>query len=339
MLSQRNQINLIYLLCICLILISSCKENINKSTNQAEVSVQIKRFDKDLFDMNKNITTKSLDSLATKYNEFYNIYFGQIMNFGNPKAPTFQPLVNDFVNHPDLRALYADVSKNYTNLQPIEEELNLMFSNYQKLFPKDTLPEVATFISGFNNAVITSNKYVGIGLDMFMGMNYPYYASVDFPDYITRRLNTEYIIPSVAKAIVSAKYEQLENNPTFLDEMIYQGKILILIDQLLPEFNDTLKIGYTAEQLAWCKANESNIFKLFVDENVLFSSELTKYKKYIDEAPFTSGLANESAPRIGIWCGWQIMKKYMEQNKNSTIDEIMNEKDSQKILKLSQYKP
>ena len=72
---------------------------------------------------------------------------------------------------------------------------------------------------------------------------------------------------------------------------------------------------------------------------MLFSAEQKKYAKYLEEAPFTAGLANNSAPRIGIWCGWQIVKNYMNNNPSISFDELWKEKDAQKILKLATYKP
>jgi hypothetical protein len=261
------------------------------------------------------------------------------MNFGDPKNPNFDIILKDFINHPDLKNLYQDVKKEYPDTKKISEDLAPLFANYQALYPNDSIPKVATFISGFNNAIVTTPNYIGIGLDMFMGKNYQFYASVDFPAYITKRLSKEYITPAIAKALLNTKLPEANQISTLLSEMIQEGKILYGIDLLLPEVEDSLKIGYTAEQLDWCKANEGNIYKLFIEDNLLFSAEQKKYAKYLEEAPFTAGLANNSAPRIGIWCGWQIVKNYMNNNPSISFDELWKEKDAQKILKLATYKP
>jgi hypothetical protein len=77
----------------------------------------------------------------------------------------------------------------------------------------------------------------------------------------------------------------------------------------------------------------------FLDQNLLYSTDELKYSKFLNEAPFTSGLDNESAPQLGVWTGWQIVRKYMEENPKITLAQLMNDKDYQKILKLSKYKP
>ena len=66
-----------------------------------------------------------------------------------------------------------------------------------------------------------------------------------------------------------------------------------------------------------------------------------KIQKYLTDAPFTPGLGdhNESAPKLGIWIGWQIVKKYMDKNPDVTLQQLMKETDAQKILHASRYKP
>jgi len=58
----------------------------------------------------------------------------------------------------------------------------------------------------------------------------------------------------------------------------------------------------------------------------------------LNDGPFTSGFAKESPSRVGKWLGWQIIRAYMENNELG-LEAMFAEKDSQKILQLSKYKP
>ena len=71
------------------------------------------------------------------------------------------------------------------------------------------------------------------------------------------------------------------------------------------------------------------------------NSKAIKIQKYIAEAPFTPGIGekSDSAPKLGIWTGWQIVKKYMDKNPELTLQQLMHENDAQKILNESKYKP
>jgi len=60
---------------------------------------------------------------------------------------------------------------------------------------------------------------------------------------------------------------------------------------------------------------------------------------YIGEAPFTQTLSQEDSPgNIGPWIGWQIIKKYMENNKDVKPEQLMKT-DAVDIINGSKYKP
>jgi len=94
-------------------------------------------------------------------------------------------------------------------------------------------------------------------------------------------------------------------------------------------------------QLDWAKKNESAIWGYLLDENLLYETDYPKIQKFINVGPFTQGIGenNESAPRLGIYIGWQIIKKYMEKNPNVTLQQLMSNTDAQQILTDSKYHP
>ena len=106
---------------------------------------------------------------------------------------------------------------------------------------------------------------------------------------------------------------------TLMSKMIYNGKIQRSLAwiQVLPDEADTLKIGYTDAQLKWCQQFESKIWAWFIDQNLLYESDYQKIQKYLSVAPFTPSTGrkkNESAPKLGVWAGWQIVRaRYMEK--------------------------
>jgi hypothetical protein len=113
------------------------------------------------------------------------------------------------------------------------------------------------------------------------------------------------------------------------------------MDQTLPDTPDTLKIGYTGKQLAWCNQFKSQIWGFFLDQSLLYESDYDKYQKYVGEAPFTPGFGenNDSAPRLAIWTGWQIVRQYMDKHPEVTLQQLMADNDAQKILNESKYRP
>jgi uncharacterized protein YjaZ len=103
--------------------------------------------------------------------------------------------------------------------------------------------------------------------------------------------------------------------------------------------HDTLKIGYSSEQIEWCNRFEKDMWTYLIDEKLLFTTEHLDIKRYIDEAPFTTSFSKESPGRTGIWMGWQIVRDYMKNNPDVSLQELMSLKNYQEILNLSKYNP
>ena len=110
---------------------------------------------------------------------------------------------------------------------------------------------------------------------------------------------------------------------------------------MIPFKSDYKKIGYTPEEISWAKANEAQICSYLVDSELLFSTDNTLPARFLTPAPFSKfylEIDNESPGRIGQYLGWQIIKAYMEQNKDVYVFEIMH-KSSQEIFDNTKYKP
>jgi hypothetical protein len=163
-----------------------------------------------------------------------------------------------------------------------------------------------------------------------------------FPHYISRRFTPDNIAPRVVEGIAREDmFPENEQDNSLLSKMVYNGKILYFMDKTLPDVADSTKIGYTAQQLKWCEDFKGNIWGFFLEENLLYETDYQKIQKYLTEAPFTPGLGdkNESAPKLAVWTGWQIVKQYMDKHPNVTLPQLMTDRDAQKILNESKYRP
>jgi uncharacterized protein YjaZ len=92
-------------------------------------------------------------------------------------------------------------------------------------------------------------------------------------------------------------------------------------------------------QMEYCKKNEFNVWSYFAAQKLLYTTDQAEIMKFTADGPFTSALSKESAPRIGYWTGWQIIRQYMKNNPEVTIQQLVTETDAQKVLVKSKYKP
>ena len=115
--------------------------------------------------------------------------------------------------------------------------------------------------------------------------------------------------------------------------------IMYFLDVILPQFPNADKLRFSQNQLNWCKKNESNIWAYFIDNEILYSTDIKKFNSYINYAPFAKGMPKESPGRIAYWMGWNIVEAYMNNNKNITVEQLMENTNPQEILRQSGYKP
>jgi hypothetical protein len=152
-------------------------------------------------------------------------------------------------------------------------------------------------------------------------------------------MDSAFLLPDIFHARIALNFEWKEKPELLLDYMISTGKTYYFLDILLPSAKKENKIGYTKEQWDFCKANEDQIWRFFIENNLLFTSDYKNIRTFIFDAPFTNGFPYESPGRIGQWTGWQIVTAYMKNNSNVTLQELMSDCDYKGILQKSGYKP
>ena len=320
--------------------ILSCGNNpLEVDVSAIKVDLKVKRFDQELFKFDKGITAENVNELHTKYGLFLEDFTESVINIGSVKNPNINHQLNAFANDSYINEIKVDADKIYADFSTYESQLENAFKHYKYYFPKKKVPEVITYISGFNYAITTDETYLGMGLDMFLGNKYDAYSQLGLPNYKTEFMSKEGLVAGALLGWVSTEFELKEKNANLLTEMIHQGKILYLLDALMPNAPNTIKISYKENQLQWCNNNEEQVWFYFIDNDLLYTKEPTEIIKYMGEAPFIQGFPEGSPGRIGHWLGWQIVKAYMEKNPTTSIEKLMRHDNAQKLLNESKYKP
>jgi hypothetical protein len=227
----------------------------------------------------------------------------------------------------------------------------LQYTKYY--FPEYPLPEkVITYIGpmdafyeaslGWSGDIITASG-LGVGLQMHLGNVSPNLyregeGGQGYPDYIARRFTHEYIPVNCAKNIIDDIYPDQSRTKALIDQMVDKGKRLYVLDRLLPDTQDSLKIGYTGNQLAGCIKNEALVWNLFTANNLLYESDYQKIKSFLGEGPKTMELGDDSPGYIALFTGWQIVKEYMKKNPGTTLKQLLA-MDNRKVFEASKYKP
>jgi hypothetical protein len=338
------------LICIAFI-ISSCggcnKRNFDHPRaiiKAPEYPVKIQRFDKELFNVDTTNLSFALAALYNKYGIFYTSYANDIMRMPFvPEDSLFVRPMRMLLSIDRLKELQQIVDSNFKDVSDLEKDLSVAMGIYHQEFPEAVVPKFTTFISEFGNGNVIYDSMLCIGLDFYMNQRFgDFYRSLDMPEFMLAKMQRNYIVPNTIKSLAIGLTDyQTTKDKRFLAQMIVEGKIRYFMKALLPNIEDTVVMGYTKAQLDWCKQNELEIWTHFIDKNMLYESEPAKFMRYLNDGPFTvaEDVPKESSPAIGAWAGLQIVNHYMSENPDVSLQELINELNFEKILKLSKYRP
>ena len=318
----------------------------DKGKNIPDVSdisldLNIHRFEKALFSIDTTTVAQGLEQLKKQYPAFSDIYFNNVIGIrkqllGDQK---FVKAVTGYLTFEPVRKLYDTTMHVYNQLDWLKAELKLPLQLHQYYFPDATTPELYTFISEYTyGCFVADHNILAIGLDFFLGADYPHYNPTYFPNYIKRTMTKEHIVSRTIEALVDDIVGPGKEG-RLLDRMIHNGKKLYVLDQLLPNSPDSIKLGYTTAQTHWVVQNESQMWAHFLDQELLYSNDYQKIRKLIEYSPNSPGMPSEAPGRTANWVGWQIVKSYMQRHAESSIEEMLAEKDAQAFLEKSRYKP
>ncbi len=326
----------IVIIFISILILSSCTENHFKvDVSDVKADVKIERFDKELQNFNLNNADSLIKVFEKKYGFFFEIFNRYILQVPLTQTTIYADNLYNFIKYNKNEKIFEITDKIFDKSQ--SKGINELFKHYKYYFPKDTLPTVVIFVSGFNQSVITTDKHIAIALDKYLGSDSKFYKGVD--NYIRKRMDKSYILVDVAAAIAEAKYPAKNQAPNMFEKLMYEGKKQYFINSMLPDVPDTLKFIYSQRQLNWANKNEKNIWNHLQENSLLFSNDRFKIKQYTDIAPFTIPLSDISAPRAANFVGYKIVLEYMKNNPDVSLKQLMENNNYQAILADAQYQP
>lgn len=320
----------------------SCKKNHYRvNISSISVQVEIKRLEKALFDTDPDKIRSVVPELKNKYGSFLQL-FSYVINTGEISDSSFSDFLVRFCTDKLNYEVYEEVIKQYSNIKPLEKELEDAFRHYLWYFPDSIVPKVFTCITGFNRSIIIGDSVLGISLERYLGRNCEYYPMLQIYKYISDRMNSWNIVPDCIYGwgLTEWPFDSIRYlSDNVLAEIIHEGKLKYFERCLLPMVNDTILFGFSADQVKFCLNNEMQMWQYLVEHDLLFSSDQMIIRKLTGEAPFTSYFTNESPGRAAVWIGFRIVESYMMKNRNTGLGELMKNNDVQGILRGAKYDP
>lgn len=315
------------------------------NVDHIDVSVEIRRFEQDLFAVDTGNVAADLAGLESAYPEFSEVYFTYVLGSKNPQmAPQgHEAYVQGFLQHPAIQYLYDTTQMIYPNLDEVKIEYEQAFKFLKYYFPELPTPKVTTFISEYSVAAfIYGEGDLGVGLDFFLGSTYPYARynpnNPNFSAYLTRSFDRKHLVSKTLQPLV----QDLVGEPRgsrLLDVMIKNGKQLYIERALLPYTPDSIRLELPQTQVDWLKDNELEMWAHFLKEELLYSTDFQKFRKLVDYSPSSPGMPAEAPGRTANYMGLKIVEAFMQRYPDLSLQDLISLEDAQYILEQSRYKP
>ena len=299
----------------------SKKDKIQEKVQAIPVNIKVDRFDQAFFET----PVKDLSKLKQQYPAFFPVGVADTVWTNKMQNPMWQEL-------------YSEVQKKFSDFTPQKEGIENLFQHIKYYYPKTKTPKIVTLIQEMDPEykVIYADSLVLISLELYLGKNHKFY---EFPEYQKQSFEASQILPDIVQEFSLGKVKPPAQKD-LLSLMIYAGKKLYLKDALLPDLSDEVKINYTKEQLQYCEENQASMWRFFIEQNLLYSTDPKLSGQFINPAPFSKfGLVsdNDTPGRIGAWFGWQIVRSFMDNNKMTLQQMLLL--DAKDLFQEAQYKP
>ena len=262
------------------------------------------------------------------------VYFPDVA----PQDASLASVLYNHIRNPALRGFKKELDSLFSDKsQQLENPLEAAFKRVKYYYPQFRAPRVVTMVTGFMGSdLYISDSLIIIGLDYFGGPQATYRPQVY--DYQLGRYQQEYLVPSILFFMADRYNRMNPGDKTLLADMVGYGKSFEFVKHCAPQTPDSLILGFSEQNLTRTYNSQTQIWAFVVENRLLYEkAELVK-QKYVGERPFTPEIGPDVPGGIGRWLGWRIVSRYMSENPDVTLPELMNNPNAQQILQQSGYK-
>ncbi|MGJ8684919.1 MAG: gliding motility lipoprotein GldB [Nonlabens sp.] len=223
--------------------------------------------------------------------------------------------------------------------EEIHTQVNDVMRHVEYYFPEFEFTDIVTVLSqvDYRRKVTPTNDQLLIAIDTYLGEENELYDGIS--DYRRKHLNVENLPADVALAYAHLFVEPSVDR-SFIGSMVYFGKLHYLQELFVPVATGAERFSYTNAEYDFTVANESQMWRVFVDESLLYSTNPKLQSRFILPAPFSKfylEVDQETPGGVGKYIGYRIVKAYMENN-DKDLDTMLS-LPADVIFNKSGYKP
>jgi hypothetical protein len=149
--------------------------------------------------------------------------------------------------------MLSDVQHEYADMDDVNTELAESFERLKDELPDMEIPLVYTQIGSFDQSIVVGNNTLGISLDKYLGMDYPFYQS-HYTEEQRRLMVRSMIVPDCIAFYILSHYPLKNDEEVAQQERdFHMGKIMWVVNQMTKR--EVFNNDYVAEVEAYMKKN------------------------------------------------------------------------------------
>ena len=297
----------------------SCISNTTQKFD-SDFDIQIDRFEKKFFEISED----SISNLIIEYPFLFSNEFDVSNWIEIKRDSTRNYIYNKTVN------IFEDTSG-------LEKDFKKIFSRAKGYFPNFNIPKIITLNNGvdYKYNLIDSDSIILLSLDCYLDDELLY---GNIPKHISDQMNPDFISNDINE-LISSRFIEFPTDRKFISKIIYHGKLLFLMNKLSGN-NASKLLGYDKIKSSWINENEKEVWKYFIENDLLFSTKSSLDYRFLANAPFSKfGLSidYQSPPMVGRWLGFQIVESFSKKSTKNLIEILAY--DNYELYLESNYKP
>jgi len=249
------------------------------------------------------------------------VCLASMFGFLNGSAPS-DSILEKWSESPQVKVFTPAVDSVYGSLDAVETDLGDIIYNATKYGFKLPYRHFAAVVWGNMKSIVLTDTCVLIALNHYLGADYAGYES--WPKYIRSQKAPEQLPYDVAEALVATEFPYRPgNDATLLSRMCYEGALVIAKDMLVSNSTQAGALGYTEDELQWLERHHDDIWNRLVAKELLYTTSPDVVSRLVDLSPGTSILGSDVPGRAGRFLGYNLVKKYMQRNPDTTIPSLL----------------
>ena len=154
-----------------------------------------------------------------------------MLHLGQVDDPDINTKFLFFFQDSTLRQMLNDVQQQFNNMDDVDEQLSLAFKRLKEAIPDIAVPVVYTQIGSFDQSIIVSGGSLGVSLDKYLGVDYPFYAE-HYSEQERKLMHRDMIVPDCMSFYLLSIYPMPKGH-TQADRDRHMGRIMWTVNRMM----------------------------------------------------------------------------------------------------------